>query len=131
PGLATGGRPLRNSACWRCASLCSSASRACCSGLGPELQPTRKRKNANASRTNDGSCFIGRIYHTQVISIEQLVVTGWGSLGGRSSAMPKGTPPRFKASVQGSRELAPPLTRWFVIGVVFRCQLEAVAFECF
>jgi len=35
PGLATGGRPLRKSACWRWDSLSWSASRACCSGLGP------------------------------------------------------------------------------------------------
>jgi len=41
---------LRNSACCRSASICWSDSRACCSGLGPELQPGRKRKNADASR---------------------------------------------------------------------------------
>src|SRR5262245_13409530 len=35
PGLATAGKLLRNSFCCRSASFCWSASRACCSGLGP------------------------------------------------------------------------------------------------
>src|SRR6516164_5650398 len=37
PGLATGGKLLRNSFCCRSASFCCSASRACCSGVGPGL----------------------------------------------------------------------------------------------
>src|SRR6185436_8921736 len=41
PGLLTGGKLFRNSFCWRSASLCWSASRTCCAGLGPELaQPS-------------------------------------------------------------------------------------------
>src|SRR5215831_15532137 len=37
PGLATGGKLLRNSFCCCSASFCCSASRACCSAVGPGL----------------------------------------------------------------------------------------------
>src|SRR5438874_2432726 len=65
PGLATGGRVLRKSACWRCASFSWSASRACCSGLGPELQPSNIRNNTGTKGKSITTFFIGTFNHSQ------------------------------------------------------------------
>ena len=59
PGLLTGGKVFRNSFCWRSASLCSSASRACCSGLGPEpAQPSNAISNVEIKSDAVNSFFI-------------------------------------------------------------------------
>jgi len=58
PGLLTGGRLLRNSACWRSESLCSCDSRVCCSGLGPEEQAANTTVVATMTRTLAPSFFI-------------------------------------------------------------------------
>jgi len=65
PGLATGGRVLRKSACWRWASFSWSASRACCSGLGPELQPSNIRNNTGTKDKSIITFFIGTFNHSQ------------------------------------------------------------------
>ena len=65
PGLATGGRVLRKSACWRWASFSWSAWRACCSGLGPELQPSSIRNNTGTKDKSVITFFIGTFNHSQ------------------------------------------------------------------
>jgi len=59
PGLVTGGRLFRNSACCRSASRWRSNSRVCSSGLGLELaQPDRKTTTADARNRKPISFFI-------------------------------------------------------------------------
>src|SRR5947207_9745106 len=61
PGLLTGGRLFRNSCCWRSASFCWSASRACCSGLGPEpAQPSNAITRVKIRNDLVSSFFIRR-----------------------------------------------------------------------
>src|SRR5437867_2571668 len=106
PGLATGGRVLRKSACWRCASFSWSASRACCSGLGPELQPSNIRNNTGTKGKSITTFFIGTFNHSQ--SNER------GKLGNVSPT----TESRFRSSLL--------IARLFT-----RRQLQAVALERF
>jgi hypothetical protein len=61
PGLATGGKLFRNSACCLSASFCSFASRACCSGLGlGPAQPRNAISNVEIKIDLVGSFFIWR-----------------------------------------------------------------------
>ena len=60
PGLLTGGKVFRNSFCWRSASLCSSDSRACCSGLGPLEQPRNPIRSIESKIDLISSFFIGK-----------------------------------------------------------------------
>src|SRR5437762_7294747 len=67
PGLTTGGRLFRNSACCRAASRCCSSSRVCCSGLGPGVpQADKKTTTAHARNRNVTILFItnNESYHS-------------------------------------------------------------------
>src|SRR5438034_164827 len=110
PGLTTGGRLFRNSACCRAASRCCSSSRVCCSGLGPGVpQADKKTTTAHARNRNVTILFItnNESYHSHA-----------KQSGNRPTILMR---PRLWGRVSFS----------FAVAVFFRCQPQTILLEDF